>query len=60
MSGIRAGERSQTYDSQDFDGVKYTRLSPLKYKFKNEMMQVPNRSYTMKEQDLAPIAPKND
>ena len=23
-----------------------------------KMMQVPNRSYTMKEQDLAPIAPK--
>ena len=22
------------------------------------MMQVPNRSYTMKEQDLAPIVPK--
>ena len=48
--------------------MNYTQLSPLKYKTQKmiyytknaytKMMQVPNRSYTMKEQDLAPIAPK--
>ena len=51
------------FNSTDFDGMKYTQLSPLKYKtqkmiYYTKMMQVPNRSYTMKEQDLAPIAPK--
>ena len=48
----RSGERSQTFNSTDFDGMKYTQLSPLKYKLKNdilhkkclcEMIQVPNR-----------------